>query len=188
MSAREPLSAAEIAAGQVAAIVTAAEQAANDIQANAEREAREREREADREVKKIRQEAEEELAKLREDAQAEAIKINEIARKEADDHIARAQQAADQALDEAQAISSGLRQLGSSLEGQAERILRDVQAGHRRLMDALRVDPVKRDTPQGGTGEPRGGGDGEPGRGRGPGGGGNPLADIDLPRWVGREP
>jgi Skp family chaperone for outer membrane proteins len=178
-ASREPLSAAEIAAGQVAAIVTAAEQAANDIAANAEREAREREREAEREVKKIREDAEGKLGKLREDAQAEAIKINEIARKEADERIARAQQAADQALDEAQAISAGLRQLGASLEGQAERILRDVQTGHRRIMDELRVDPVRREEPRGGADEPP-----RPRRS----GAGNPLADIEPPSWVGREP
>ena len=44
---RPPLSAAEIAAGQVAAIVTAAEHAAAEIAAKAERDARERERDVE---------------------------------------------------------------------------------------------------------------------------------------------
>ena len=181
---RNPLSAAELAAGQVAAIVTAAEQAANEIAANAEREARELEREAEREVKKTRQDAQVELDKLKEEAQAEAVKIGEIARREADERIAAAQVAADQALDQAQAISAGLRQLGASLEGQAERILRDVQAGHRRLMGDLRMEGAGRDRPA--TDDEladrvRGGRSGS-------GSSANPLADIDLPRWVGREP
>ena len=173
----EPVSAADLAAGQVAAIVTAAEQAANEIAANAEREAREVEREAEREAAQKRKDAEAELAKLKEESQAEAIKIGELARKEADERIANAQQAADLALDQAQAITAGLRQLGASLEGQAERILRDVQAGHRRLMSELRIEGAGRTRERASEDEP------PPRSARG-----NPLADIDPPSWVGREP
>ncbi|MEA2374895.1 MAG: hypothetical protein QOD53_1358, partial [Thermoleophilaceae bacterium] len=80
---------------------------------------------------------------------------------------------------QAQAISAGLRQLGASLEGQAERILRDVQAGHRRLMGDLRMEGAGRNRPAGEEGG---------GSASGSSSGDNPLADIDLPRWVGREP
>ncbi|MEA2398664.1 MAG: hypothetical protein QOK25_2220 [Thermoleophilaceae bacterium] len=166
-----------MAAGQVAAIVTAAEQAANEIAANAEREARELERETEREVKKVRQDADAEIAQRKEEAQTEAVKIGELARKEAEERIANAQVAADRALEQAEAITAGLRQLGASLEGQAERILRDVQAGHRRLMADLRVE---------GAGRSRSGVlDDEP---RPRSSGANPLDDIEPPRWVGREP
>ena len=47
---RPPLSAAELAAGQVAAIVTAAEHAAAEIAAKADREARELKRDAERDA------------------------------------------------------------------------------------------------------------------------------------------
>jgi hypothetical protein len=95
--------------------------------------------------------------------------VAEIARREADERIARAEQAAAEALAQAEAISGGLRQLAGSLEGQAERILRDVQAGHRRLMGDLRVE-----LPRGSTSDrprPRG----------------NPLEDLDVPRWASNE-
>jgi dsDNA-specific endonuclease/ATPase MutS2 len=138
-SPRSSPTAGEIAAGQVASIVEAAEQAGIEIIAGAERDAREREREAEREAVRLKKEAQSEAAQLKQEAQAEAIQIGEIARKEADERIKGAQEAADEALAQAQAIGAGLRQLAASLEGQAEHILRDVQAGHRRLMEDLRV-------------------------------------------------
>jgi F0F1-type ATP synthase membrane subunit b/b' len=136
---RPPISAAEIAAGQIATIVTAAEQAAADIAANAERDARERLREADRDADNIRNEATKESTRLQEEAQAEAVRVAEIARKEADQRIETAQQAADEVLAQAEALSNGLHQLAASLEGQAGSLLRDVQAGHRRLTGDLRI-------------------------------------------------
>ena len=97
------------------------------------------------------------------------MRIAEIARKEADQRIEGAQEAADDALAQAEAISAGLRQLAASLEGQAERILRDVQAGHRRLMGDLRPErgpssPAERSTSA------------------------NPFDDVEVPRWVERAP
>ena len=52
--------------------------------------------------------------------------------------MAGAEQAAAEVLEEARALSGGLRQLGRSLEEQADRILRDVQAAHRRMQADLR--------------------------------------------------
>ena len=48
------------------------------------------------------------------------------------------EKAADQVLAEAQAIHTGLRELGSGLTSHAERILRDIQAAHRRMTADLR--------------------------------------------------
>jgi hypothetical protein len=42
-------------------------------------------------------------------------------------------------LADARAVSAGLRQLGATLQDQAERILRDVQAGHKRIRSDLRT-------------------------------------------------
>ena len=44
-------------------------------------------------------------------------------------------------LEEARALSGGLRQLGRSLEEQADRILRDVTAAHKRMQADLRIGP-----------------------------------------------
>src|SRR5438552_10343547 len=75
---RPPISAADLAAGQVAAIVSSAEHAADEIVARAEREAREREREGERKAAKLRQDGEVAAAKVKEEAQAEAVRIAEI--------------------------------------------------------------------------------------------------------------
>ena len=198
--------AAELAAEQVQSIVAAAEQAAADIREAAERDAREREREAEREAERIRDEAHAARDAERAAAEEEAARILEIARKEADTRVVKAREAADEALAAAEAISTGLRRLGESLEGQAERILRDVQAGHRRLMSDLRLEPnavessvrepvdsrdrellsavkaseSKRARPRasGGTG----GGTSASG-GTGGGGGGNPFDELEVPEW-----
>jgi len=196
--------AAELAAEQVASIVQAAEQAAEEMRAAAERDAREREREAEREGDRIRTEAQAAGEAARKAAEEEAARILEIARKEADTRVVRAREAADEALAQAEAISTGLRRLGESLEGQAERILRDVQAGHRRLMGDLRLEPsaaessireprdsrdqellsavkagVSRRGGEGGSGERTSPAD-RPARG---GTRGNPFDELEIPRW-----
>jgi len=172
---RPPLSAAELAAGQVAAIVTAAEHAADEIAGKAEREARELKRDAERDAKRMRQDAERELARAREQAQTEAVRIGEIARKEAEERIKGAEQAANDVLAQTQVISGGLRQLAASLEGQADRILREVQAGHRRMLEDLRVPTVGRRTDS----EPR-----VTRRAADRSSSANPLGDVDIPSWV----
>jgi hypothetical protein len=186
--------AAELAAEQVQAIVTAAEQASEELRASAERDAREREREAEREAERLRDEARAAGDEERKAAEEEAARILEIARKEADERVVRAQQAADEALAQAEAIATGLRRLGESLEGQAERILRDVQAGHRRLMAELRVDrepPPRTASPARAPADDR---DeellstlraSESGRGRG--GRANPFDELEVPSWSERD-
>jgi len=171
---RPPISAADIAAGQIAAIVTAAEQAAADIAANAEREARELERESERRASEVRKKAIEEGDQLKTEAQAEAVRIAEIARKEADERIEHAQKAADDVLAQAEALSIGLHQLATSLEDQAETILRDVMAGHRRLLADLRV---------GGCGEAPA----SPAPPRPERRAGSPLEDLEIPTWAEKE-
>ena len=105
------------------------------------------------------------------------MRIAEIARKEADERIKGAEEAANEVLAQAQVISGGLQQLAASLEGQADRMLRDVQAGHRRMLEDLRP-PAPGRSIDGGAEEPR---PTRPPAGRpGP----NPLGDIDVPSWV----
>jgi hypothetical protein len=53
--------------------------------------------------------------------------------------VADAEQYADEMLRDARAVSAGLRQLGATLQDQAEKILRDVQAGHKRIRGDLRT-------------------------------------------------
>ena len=113
---------------------------------------------------------------------------------EAAERVAVAEKAADEALADARAISSGLRRLGQSLEGYAEQILRDVQAGHRRLRGDLRIagggspatpgERARRAGAAAETGEPAAASGAEGGsapRGRRSG----PFDEIDVPSWVG---
>ena len=65
--------------------------------------------------------------------------MREQTRRAVEGRVAGAERAAAEVLKEAQALSGGLRQLGRSLEEQADRILRDVQAAHRRMQADLRV-------------------------------------------------
>jgi hypothetical protein len=120
------------------------------------------------------------------------LKITEEARKKASDRIEAAEKAADEALEDAKAMSTGLRRLASHLEHQAEAILRDVQAGHRELRAGLRVA----------SGAGPGGGSAlqreeerietarravKGGRRRASSSGDNPFDEIDVPNWVGPE-
>jgi hypothetical protein len=191
--------AAEIAARQVQAIVEAAQNAAEQItqraedeivarraELEAEFEKRRVESEADIErrrakaesdAEKVRSSAEAEAKRRREHAEEEAKRINETARREAADRVAAAGQAADEALADARAMHAGLRRLGESLSDYAERILRDVQAGHKRLRNDLRIasgyspspsrsDSARRTTRPDGEGA---------------------LDEIDIPEWVAGE-
>jgi hypothetical protein len=122
--------------------------------------------------------------------------------------VASAEEAAAQVLEEATVLSSGLRQLGSSLQNQGERILRDVQAAHKRMQADLRVGPPDDDRPLRRPEPARG-----PARRSGSSGAtpeerealeraaaelrgsprrpsrrdrGNPFDDLDVPSWVER--
>jgi cell division septum initiation protein DivIVA len=154
------------------------------LQVDAERELAERRREIEKEGERLRTEAKREADKAREDARVEAVKVTEEARKKATERIEAAEKAADETVRDAEAISRGLRSLASVLEQQAEILLRDVQAGHRRMRAELRV--ASGAGPGGGSALPR-----EPrepsasgGRRRGRG---TPLEDIEVPSWVGPE-
>jgi hypothetical protein len=223
MSERESASkAAEMAARQVEQIVEAAQLAAEQIKVKAEQDAVERRNAVEAELAKQREAVEAEIAKLRGDATAEAEKekaeateeagrvreeaalaaaaLTEQARTEATERVTAAETAADEALADARAISSGLRRLGQSLEVYAENILRDVQAGHRRLRGDLRVagggppaTPGER-ARRAASAETGGSfGDTEPeatgkrGAGAARGGRRSPFEEIDVPEWVGRD-
>ena len=142
--------AAELAARQVEAIVAAAQEAAEKIRAEAEREraaiVEDAEGEATRTRERSRRDAEAEIerarvaaSKVADDARTEADERLSAAQQEAEQRVTTAQRAADEALTDARAMSHGLRRLGAALGDQAERILRDVQAAHKRLSADLRV-------------------------------------------------
>jgi hypothetical protein len=210
--------AAELAAEQVESIVEAAQHAADEIRAKATREAGERTRDAEREAQRIRAnatgEAERRLGEAQEqaisridDAQQEADKLLADSRRRASERIEGAQRAAAEALAQSEAVIEGMRQLGQTLEGQAQRMLRDVQAGHRQLLADLRAPTA--DT--GSSPAPRAGRRSRPlsredeerleairaaerssrpaPRRRAEGGErSGPVEDLDVPRWVGPEP
>lgn len=161
MSAHRP-SASEHAARQVEQIVTAAQAAAEQIEADAVEERKEQraqgKRDADRVIQKARDQGEAELNESRKqavmlgqdarreaeqtvaDAREESERVREQTKRAVEGRVATAEQAAAQVLSEAQALSGGLRQLGRALEDHAEKILHDVQAAHKRMQADLRVE------------------------------------------------
>ena len=131
--------ASELAAQQVEQIVAAAQAAADGIRAEADGARKAARDEGKREAEQIRQKAKKESEAELMESRKQAIKMGQQARAEADERVAGAERAAADVLKEAQALSGGLRQLGRSLEEQADRILRDVQAAHRRMQADLRL-------------------------------------------------
>ncbi len=131
--------AAELAAQQVEQIVAAAQGAADEIRAEAEGARKAARDEGKREAEQIRQKAKDESEAELMESRKQAVMMGQQAREEAEARVAGAERAAADVLKEAQALSGGLRQLGRSLEEQADRILRDVQAAHRRMQADLRV-------------------------------------------------
>jgi len=212
MSLNDPHSrAAELAGQQVEQIVEAAQLAAEQIKLDAAAAAEQRRvaleteyaqkreqlegevaklrEDASRQAEKERSEAAAESKQIRDDALKEAARLGQQAQEEAAERVAIAEQAADEALADARAISSGLRRLGQSLEEYAERILRDVQAGHRRLRGDLRIaggGPPASPAERAQRAAPEGGREPAPGRG-GERRGANPFDDIDVPSWVARD-
>ncbi|MDX6707459.1 MAG: hypothetical protein QOI48_3305 [Solirubrobacteraceae bacterium] len=211
MSSRDSASkAAEMAARQVEQIVEAAQLASEQIKLDAGKKAEDRRAAVEAELAKQRAAIEGEIKKLRDDATAaaekerseaaaEAKKVRDEALKEAAElgkqseteaaeRVAVAEKAADEALADARAISSGLRRLGQSLEDYAERILRDVQAGHRRLRGDLRIAGGGPPATPGERARRATGGEDDvaptprpPRSGRR---GANPFEEIDVPAWV----
>lgn len=202
--------AAELAAQQVEQIVTAAQDAADRIRAEAEdarREAREQgKRDAERIRQKAKDQSEAELMESRKqavimgqqaqqeaeqtvaDAKRESERVREETRRAVEGRVAGAERAAAEVLQEAQALSGGMRQLGRALEEQADRILRDVQAAHRRMQADLRVQsggdlapPAAPDRPARRSAEDEEPPTEAPSRRRS---GSNPFDDLEVPGWT----
>ena len=131
--------AAELAARQVEAIVASAEAAAQEILAEARRESAEMLEVAERDAERLRDEGRRDAEAAMERARRAAEKVAGDARAEAERRVTEAQRAADEALEDARVMSHGLRRLGAALGDQADRILRDVQAAHKRLSADLRI-------------------------------------------------
>lgn len=131
--------AAEITAKEVENIIAAASKAGEHMKQQVEREVADLRWQVERDAERLREEARRDATAELETARQRAVELEQDARKKAQQRIAEAQKAADNALEEAKALSAGLRQLGESLTEHASRILRDVQAGHRRLSADLRI-------------------------------------------------
>ena len=219
MSAPRPSRACEVAARQVEQIVAAAQEAAEQIRQEARLELQDLRERVEREGAEIRasarQEVEQELGAARKeailltqdarrdaeallaDAKAEAAQIRERTERAVQGRVAAAEKAAAEVLAEARALSAGLQQLGRSLQGQAERILRDVAAAHKRMQADLRVGAGSGadDPPRPLSSPARGpareeGSEVEPGAGpparRFVHGGrprANPFDDLEVPSW-----
>src|SRR5581483_4929813 len=110
------------------------------------------------------------------EARAEVVRLGEEARQEAAARVADSERLADEMLADARAVSAGLRSLGRTLQDQAERILRDVQAGHKRIRSDLRAVSGG----VGGPGADSASADDRP-RGRR---GGSPFDELEVPRWA----
>ena len=214
--------AADIAAQQVESIVSAAQAAADQLRSEAERDAEAiraaGERDAARHVDKARaealrlgQDARRDSENLLADAEREASELRERTRRESQERVATAEAAAGEVLEEARALSSGLQRLGQMLGNQGERILRDVQAAHKRMQADLRVSPEpsperpsspRRTAPSRAaagedealetlrravSGEREGGTEGgsrEPRPRESSAGRQNPIEDLEVPNWV----
>ena len=74
------------------------------------------------------------------DAEQHSKQVREQTRNAVEGRVATAEKAAAQVLLEAETLSGGLHQLGRALSDQADRILRDVQAAHKRMQADLRVE------------------------------------------------
>ena len=159
--------AAELAAQQVESIVGVAQESAEKLT-----------RAAAEEAASVR-------ALARESAQADV----EAARKEASARIRDAQGAADEVLEQAKAVSSGMKQLAHLLTTHAERILRDVTNSHRAMSADLRAaarnEPLAVEEEGAAADESAPAAPGERVRPRRPGAGHeNPFADLEPPSWV----
>jgi hypothetical protein len=139
MSDDRPGRAADIAARKVESIVAAAEASAEELLTKARDDA-EREIEAARKkAAELGRDARRSATQEVEQAQKEAEQLREQTRRQMERRVTAAEEAATQVLEEAKTLSSGLRQLGATLQSQGEHILRDVQAAHKRMQADLRI-------------------------------------------------
>lgn len=191
--------AAEIAAREVEKLISTAQAAAAQVKERAEADAERIRERARRQADEQREEARKEAVLLGQDARVEAERMLDAARHDSHEirdetrravqgRVAAAEEAASQVLEEARALSSGLRQLGETLSDQGARILREVQAAHRRMQGDLRVGQDLeagaeagsrgRVSPIRGQAGARSGRGGRSRSGR--------RDDFDLPSWVDR--
>ena len=202
MSARPTTRASDVAARQVEQIVNAAQEAAEQIREEARRELVEIRKRGEGEVEKelnrarkeailLTQEARRDAEDILKDANAEATRLRESTERAVQGRVASAEKAAAEVLAEARVLSGGLQQLGRSLEEQANRILRDVTAAHKKMQADLRIaSPAERAVTASGpeqeparpaarlaadASSPR---QAEPSRRRR-----NPFEDIEVPTW-----
>ena len=223
MSSPPPTRASELAARQVEQIVAAAQEAAEQIRQEARLELQELRERVEREGEEIRESARREVEQELNAARKEAILLTQDARRDAEGlmadareestqikerteravqgRVAAAERAAAEVLAEAHALSGGLQQLGSLLEGHAERILRDVAAAHKRMQADLRAvagggsDGNDQSSPPGPAAPARASGEvAKEERGRSPAAPGrrfapgrrpsaNPFDDLEVPSW-----
>jgi vacuolar-type H+-ATPase subunit E/Vma4 len=193
--AHEPGSrAAELAAQQVESIVGAAQASADLVQQEAAREAegiiaqarRDAEKELDRaraEAAKLGEQARRDAESQVEEASNESAQIREQTQRAVEGRVADAEEKAARVMEEAETLSKGLRRLGEALGEQGGRILRDVQAAHRRMQADLQVaapDPEETLRRARSARTPADSGQERVGGGRR-----NPFEEIDVPGWVG---
>jgi hypothetical protein len=165
-------------ARHVAAIVAAAEQAAEELRAAAEERANARIAEADRAAALRVKAADDEAAQVRADAVAAADEIRATAAERAEQDrdrahaqarelITEARGAAREVLREGEQLSGHLRELSDALRVNAERLLRDVRAAHDELKSRLDAIDLDRRAPQPQT-QPK------------------PPRDLDVPEFLPR--
>lgn len=141
-------------ARHVAAIVAAAEQAAEELRAAAEERANARIAEADRaaalrveaaddDAEQVRAEAVAAAGQIRADAAARAEQDRDRAHAQARELITEARAATREVLREGERLSGHLRELSDALRVNAERLLRDIRSAHDELtarLDAVDLD------------------------------------------------
>ena len=125
------------AAAQVAAIVQAAEQAAEQMRIQAEQRANERIAEANRAAEYRVQAAEAEALEILANAEEQADQIRAKARDEAHATTAEARSAVREVLDDGTELSGDLADLSSSLRANAERLLRDIKMAYAAMVSRL---------------------------------------------------
>jgi len=213
MSAHPSTRASDVAARQVEQIVAAAQDAANQIREDARRELEDIRKSGERDVETemnrarkeailLAQEARRDADEILANANAVAGQLTERTERAVQGRVAAAEKAAAEVLEEARTLSGGLEQLGRSLESQADRILRDVSAAHKRMQADLRIAgaverapdrvPARQTEPAPGQSSPPAGersaeersaeersAEDIPPRRRGA----NPFADLDVPSW-----
>jgi cell division septum initiation protein DivIVA len=152
----------------------AAEQAGEQTRSKAQEQADAIVAAAEEKAKKVEGDARREADSKLQEARTEAVRLGEEARREAAARVADAEQAAEDMLADAKAVSAGLRALGRTLSDSAEKILRDVQTGHKRIRGDLRTVTGTSSSP---AAEPE---SRRPSRRAG----GGVFDDLEVPSWA----